>query len=195
MKDKIKEEIKALEQQAEELSNLREDVFNVKSDMTITAVGILLKKLDAGIEDLLVTTQEKDNYYDKDLCKTLKETTKELVDAFSKIQPPKVTVNSPVNIDLKPIQSIANDISKGQNDILTLLNKLNNGDKSGELYRLITAMIGRQDAIIEKAFQVVNYSPELKSIAEAINKKNSYVGEITQRNGNGFIHTFEIKPK
>ena len=143
MKDKIKEEIKALEQQAEEISNLREDVFNVKSDMTITAVGILLKKLDAGIEDLLVTTQEKDNYYDKDLCKTLKETTKELVDAFSKIQPPKVTVNSPVNIDLKPIQSIANDISKGQNDILTLLNKLNNGDKSGELYRLITAMIGR----------------------------------------------------
>jgi len=194
MKDKISEEIRKLQDQAEELSELREGVFNVKADMTVTAVGKLLESLDEGIDKLVVAAVDKDNYYDKELCNTLKETTKELVTAFSKIQPPQVKVTPTINVDLNPLRNAFTEISKGQNEIISLL-KRKDSDDSPELTRLITAMIGKQNAIIEKGNQVVDYSPQLKSIAEAINKKNAYEGEITKRNTNGFIQNFEIKAK
>jgi len=195
MKDKISEEIRKLQDQAEELSELREGVFNVKADMTVTAVGKLLESLDEGIDKLVVAAVDKDNYYDKELCNTLKETTKELVTAFSKIQPPQVKVTPTINVDLNPLRNAFTEISKGQNEIISLLKRKDDGDESPELMRLVMAMIGKQNAIIEKGNQVIDYNPGLKSIAEAINKKNSYEGEITKRNINGFIQNFEIKAK
>jgi len=195
MKEKISEEIKKLQEEAEELSELREGVFNVKADMTVTAVGLLLEKLNDGIESLVVASVEKDNYYDKELCNTLKETTKELVTAFSKIQPPQVKVTPNINVDLNPLKNAFTDISKGQNEIISLLKRVDDGDKSGELTRLITAMIGRQNAIIEKGNNVIDHTPQLKAIADALNNKKGYNGKILKRDNFGRLDTFEITPK
>jgi len=194
MKEKLSEEIKKLQEQAEELTELREDVFNAKADITVTAVGTLLERLNSGMEDLTNAALKKDNYYDKELCNTLKETTKELVTAFSKIQPPQVKVTPNINVDLNPLKNAFTEISKGQNEIISLLKRVDDGDKSGELTRLITAMIGRQNAIIEKGNNVIDHTPQLKAIADALANKTSWKGKV-QRNMQGFVDTFEITPK
>lgn len=194
MNEAIKKHREELESEMEQLQEVREDVLLVKADINLAGLSKLLSTLKDGIEELNENDQKKE-YYDKGLCGALKSTVTELVSAFSKIKQPVINVAAP-SIDFSQLKSIASDIS-GQNKVLVnLIERLNSTNDNGELYRLVTAMIGRQNAFIEKGFQAANYTDELKRIGDGLNKNPiEYAGKITKRTHDRLIDEFSIKPK
>lgn len=189
----LQKEKEKYDEAIEQIVEMQEDVLLKTSEITFKALGVLLNRLVEVSDDLLEVSVKKD-YFDKELSTTLKETITEAIIAFSKINPPTINVAAP-EINLQPIQSLAVEIKKQNENIIALLNKPN---QSEELQKLITAMASKQIAFLEKEFQQIDNTFELKYIGEGVNKKTSYVGVVTKRdfiNGMHLIQEFEINPK
>lgn len=115
---------------------------------------------------------DKSEYFDKDFnAKILKS----LDNVFKVISNFK---QSDIKIDLSPITSIATEIKKGNDSITDLVKQLNSGNTTGELFRMITAMIGKQNAFIEKGFSQIDYSEKLDAITNALSNKDSQIERL-----------------
>ena len=185
-----------LEEKAEEVAEIREDILQMQSDITIGSVISLMNKLDTSIGEFLEDSVKK-KYYDETLGGTIKSTIKELVSAFSKIKAPEVNVSPNISMDLSPLQASIDNMTGTTKKLSGLIEKMNNGDKSDELYRLIVAMINKQNIFTEKAVSQIDYSIPLQSISDALNKEKSEVawkGEILERDFKDRIKTWSIKP-
>lgn len=110
---------------------------------------------------------EKAEHFDKDFNTKL---LKSLDKVFSLISNFK---QSEVKIDLSPITAIATEIKKGNDTITDLIRQSNSGNTTGELFRMITAMVGKQNAFIEKGFSQIDYSAKIDSLIQAVSNKNN----------------------
>lgn len=110
------------------------------------------------------------NYFDKDFNKNISSSLTKIVGFLTQFK-------QDINIDLSPINSIAAEIKKQNETILTLLSKANNG-QSDEIYRLVSVLISKQSIFLERS-QQTDYSTELKKISEAISNKDNRVQELT----------------
>lgn len=173
----VKDEITNLMEEAEQLSDVKEDLFNVKSDLNIKAVGMLLQQLVKTNDELTEISANKE-YYDKDLCKTLNETVSQLVSAFSKIKAPTVTVNPNISVDLKPLQSSIDNVASTNKTLIDLISKISNGDKSNELYKLIISMVNQNNSFTGKAVEQISYKEDMAKLIEAINNSRPVVEKL-----------------
>lgn len=159
-----------------ELAKRRQDAAILQQIVEPLAEAI--EELSDSIKDAKNTEPlPEQNYFDKDLGKNVIEAIDKVFNVISKIKFPEQKA-----IDFAPLNTIATEIKKGNDNILELLNKPN---QSEELYRLITAMVGKQNIFLEKGFEQINYSKELTAITDAINKKENMVSDITFIYGEG----------
>lgn len=114
--------------------------------------------------DLLLENQINKDYYDADLGKNISKAVENAIAAFAKVKAPVINVAA---VDLKPLQSIAGDIAKGQSNLAGLIEKMNKGDKSDELYRLIIVTNNQVKGFLEKGFEQINYTDQLSKLIEA----------------------------
>lgn len=121
---------------------------------------------------------EKQEYFDKDFGKNV-------ILAIDKVfNLIKGFKQADVKIDLSPITAIAQEIKRGNDSILDLIKQSNSGNISGELFRMFTAMIGKQNALIEKGFIQIDYSSKIDSLIQAVGNKNN-IEEINFVYGEG----------
>lgn len=171
----IKKQIEELTEQAEALAEVREDVLVMNQEITAKVMVALFEKLSEAIDELMEGIAKKETAKDfgdvlkAALSTTLSETVTQI---FSSYKPGDFKPT--INVDLKPIQQTFADISKQNDAIASLLNKLLAGDggKSDELHKLITAMIGRQNVFLEKGMKQFDYTKELKAISDNLNKND-----------------------
>ncbi len=151
-------EIKALE-------DLNNKVTNNKAQFSMNAVGVLLKTFQEIASDIL-DNQEKTEHFDKDLGNKISESISKTISEFTKIKPPTVTVNPKIEVNLQPLESIAESIS-GQNEtIIELLKNIpqDNDDKYiVECYKLIVGMIAKNNQLVEKVFSQSDMPKEIES--------------------------------
>lgn len=172
----VKNQIDELLDEANELAEVKEDLFNAKADMTIKAVGILLEKLNDHFTDMAeIAANQK--YYDENIGATIKSDIQTLITTFSQIKTPEVKFEPKINVDFRPLQNIADKISESNQTIISLLNKFNTNPNE-ELQKLIVAMVGKNNAFLDKTFEKYDYTKQLQSIAEGMNKKNDRVEKI-----------------
>jgi hypothetical protein len=143
------EHISKLRQEAASLEVLRAKLSSDKAEFTPIALGILLEKLEDGLQDLI----DKDAY-DPKLGTKIAEAMERVLIQVSKIKPPTVTVTPNISLDLKPLQSIAGDISAQNKNLISVIEKNNN--KGDEVYRLVLSMIASQNTFIDKMITKVN---------------------------------------
>lgn len=117
-------------------------------------------------------------YYDKKLGENVSGAIQKLSTAISNFK------QAEVKIDLSPITAIAQEIKRGNDSILDLIKQSNSGNTSGELFRMITAMVGKQNAFIEKGFIQIDYSSKIDSLIQAVGSKNN-IEEINFVYGEG----------
>lgn len=151
-----------------------------KRRQDISVIQQIVEPLAEAIEELTETIQaaksevskEVPDYFDKDFNKNISASVTKIAGFLSQFK-------QDINIDLSPINSIATEIKKQNEAIISLLNK-SNSNQSDELYRLITAMVNKNNAFIEKGFQVADYSKQLQSISDALtNKEDNRVERLT----------------
>lgn len=129
---------------------------------------------------------EKQEYFDKDFNAKLITSLNKVFDIIKNLK------QSEVKIDLSPITGIAQEIKRGNDSIIDLIKQSNSGNTTGELFRMITAMVGKQNAFIEKGFSQVNYSDKIDSLIKAVGNKNN-IDEIIFVYGEGG-HVISAKP-
>lgn len=174
----IQKRIAEFQEEAVEYDEAREDALNAKTDFSVTAIGTLMTNLKEGVEEL-TECAAKAEYYDKELCTTLKDTVTKLVEAFSKIKAPTVNVAPPqVNIDLSSIHSIAESISTQNKSLIGLLDKVGSGNKSDELHRMIIDMVGKQNSFLSNAFKQADYTKQFEMIIQILKDSRPIVEKI-----------------
>jgi hypothetical protein len=181
MNNVLKKHIEALQAEAEEYADLQEDVLVMKTDITVSALAVLISSLKETFDDFLVNASETKSY-DEGLGKTIKESIAELVTVISK--QPDINISPKISVDIQPLQSIASEISKQSSTLINLVQKLDDNDKDDELYKLILSLVTKQNAFLEREMKQIDYSNQLKSISEGVSKKN-IVEKITITYGDG----------
>lgn len=170
----LQKQIDKFQEEAVEYNEAREDALNAKTDYSLVAIGNLMSNLAEGIDEL-TECATKAEYYDKELCNTLKATVTKLVEAMSKSKP---TVNVSSTVDLSAINSIAESISTQNKSLIGLLDKVGSGNKSDELHRLIVGMIGKQSAFLENAFKQIDYTMQFTQLISAIRETKPTIEKI-----------------
>lgn len=176
------------------LEGLKTELEFKKRKQDISAIQQMIEPLAEAIEELTsVITEVKNSavpvvpdYFDKELNKNLTGSIEKVAGAFQKFK-------QTINVDLSPITSIATEIQKQNQSIITLVNNLSKGNNSEELYRLITAMVGKNNAFLERAFMQVDYSSQLDKLNENVKKAVEWEGEVTERAYDGGVKKFKIK--
>lgn len=167
---------KAIGEEFEEMLEGETDLVNTKSNMTITVVGKLLQNFIEHLTDIAeIATNQK--YYDENLKSVIETAIEKVSTTFSQIKTPEVKFEPKINVDFKLLQPIFDKIYEGQNTIAALLNKFNSNPNE-ELQKLIVAMVGKNNAFLDKTFEKYDYTKQLQSIAEGMNKKNDRVEKI-----------------
>lgn len=181
----LQKQIKTFQEEAEEYSEAREDALNAKTDFSVAAIGALMEKLTDGIDDLAKSRIDSD----KELCSTLKDTITNLATAFSKLKSPTVNVEAPnISVDLSPIKLIADNISSQNKSLLGLVDKINNGNKSDELYKLVVALVDKQNTFLSTALKQVDYTDKLTQLISVLGQSKPLIDEIEIiRNNDGVL--------
>lgn len=150
-----------------ELAKRKQDisVFQQIVEPLAEAIEELVEAVKSGKEAL-----KQPDYFDKDFNKNISASINKIVGFLTQFK-------QDINIDLSPINSIATEIKKQNEAILTLLNKSDNG-QTDEIYRLVSALIGKQNIFLEKSNQA-DYSTQLQSISDALNKEDNRVERLT----------------
>lgn len=163
----VKKETEQLEDAAEKLAIVKEEVFDMKLDILSSAFGMLMTKVNESVDDWL-KIQAENGQNNRKFADQIKQSIERVITAVAQQKIPEVKVN----VDLAPIQSIASDISRQNETLIKLLNKLSMGDsgKSDELHRLIVAMISKQNMFLEREVQQFDYTKQLSAISESLNK-------------------------
>lgn len=176
----VQKQIDALLEEAEELSEVKEDLFNAKADMTITAVGMLLKTLDSHITDMgEIATKQKE--YDENLILVIKGTLTQIIDAFSKMAPPQIQVNPTINMDLKALEAPISKLTATNETLIQLANKLNNNPQHETLAKLIISILEKQNNFFDKEIKQMDYTELFKGMKEGLNKKAvEFKSEVTK---------------
>lgn len=151
-----------------ELEKRRKDVAILKQ--VLEPIEEAMSELKDALENSIKIEKKEQVYFDKDFNSSLVTSLDKLLSLIKSFKQPEF------KIDLSPITSIASEIKKGNDSIMELLSRPNQSD---ELYRMISAMVGRQNAFIEKGFTQVDYSAKFDALAEAINKKDDRVMELS----------------
>lgn len=118
-------------------------------------------------------------YFDKGLNKGISDSIDKLINAIKGF---KQAEQKP--FDLAPIISIGQELKRGTDAMIDLIKQSNSGNTSGELFRMITAMVGKQNAFIEKGFSQIDYSSKIDSLIQAVGSKNN-IEEINFVYGEG----------
>lgn len=183
-----KELIEENEQLADKLAIVKEEVFDMKADILGSAFAMLATKFNENIDDWLKVNSEKIEH-DKDFGDKLKQSIENVVTAIAQQKAPTIEFKPQVKVDMQPI---ANEISRQNEMMLKLLNKLSNVDntKTDELQRLILIMTQKQIHFLETEMKQFDYTDQLNLMAQ----KPEYTGKITKRDDSGRIDTWTMKP-
>lgn len=170
-----------------ELEAVNHDLSVQKNLYTPSMLGVLMKNLQDGISEL----NEKE-FYDEDMCKDLGGIIAKAIEAVAKTPPPKapvVNVTNTNNIDIKPLQSIASDITQQNKNLMAALEKSNNG--GGDIYRLVLQMLARQNDIVDKMVALAN-----KPVVKEVEKPKDLKRLVAKKDGYGnFTITEELVKK
>jgi hypothetical protein len=154
-----------------ELENLKADLSDKKVSFTPHALGLLMQTIRDGIEEMCDNQREQKNY-DDTLGKQIGEAVEKAITNFTKLPPqkaPVVNISSPqVNVDLKPLQSIASDITQQNKNLILALEKNNSSDL--EMCRLMSLMIQKQNTIIESMVSLLNKPEEVEKERPLVDK-------------------------
>ncbi len=161
-----------------ELAKRRQDISIFQQIVEPLAEAI--EELAGAIQTVKKEVVTQPDYFDKDFNKNVSSSISKIVGFLGQFK---------IDIDLSPINSIATEIKK-QNEVLI---RLLSESKSDEVYRLVVALIGKQTAFLEKSNQI-NYSTQLQSISDALNKKNNQVERLTITYGKYDDRINEIVP-
>lgn len=194
MNDLIKRK-KDIEEEFDELIEMENDLNNTKSNITISTIGVLLKKFNSSIGELLEVFANKDNY-DAKLKDAVESAIGQVADKFSQIQPPTINVAAPqLKFDIQPLQTIATKISEQNGTLINLINKFNNNQNEG-LYRLISSLVEKQNAFLEKEVKQFDYTKQLNAIETSLSKKTTeWEATVKSRDSLGGIEKLIIKSK
>lgn len=173
-----------LEEQNEKLASVKEDNFNLKIDILGSAFGMLMEKIFKTVDDWVTVNSEKVDE-SKGLAAQIKESVGKALEAIAEQKPPTIQFSPQVKVDLKELQPITTEISRQNDTVIKLLNKLTSGDggKSEELQKLIIAMIGKQNNFLDKVFTQNDYTKQLETISEGVNKKNDRIEKLVAKRG------------
>lgn len=185
----------------DEIKTLAGNVAEEKSLIAMDNLSRLMTAIRDGVEELL-DINEKKEYYDRDLGKQIGDAVERAIVVFAKVQPPKVTVNPGINVDLTPINNLALEVSNQNKNIILLLNNIGKDGGNGydeECYRLIVSMVQKNNSFVEKIFTQSDYSKQLGEISQAIQSTNEKPVpirlEITERDYSGRIKTAVFTPE
>jgi hypothetical protein len=147
------------------------EVAEKKSAFAVDKLSVLMKTINDGVEELL-DNQSKTEYFDKGLGKQIVDAVEKAITGFTKLPPqkaPVVNISSPqVNVDLKPLQSIANDITQQNKNLISALEKSNSSDS--DMCRLMSSMIQKQNTIIESMVSLLNKPEEVEKERPLVEK-------------------------
>lgn len=118
-------------------------------------------------------------YYDKKLGENVSGAIQKISTAITNF---KQAEQKP--IDFSPIISVVQEMKRGTDTLIDLIKQANSGNTSGELFRMITALVGKQNAFIEKGFSQIDYSSKIDSLIQAVGNKNN-IEEINFVYGEG----------
>lgn len=187
--DELKQNIKntmALAEQYEEagekLAIAKSEFVDMEGEIIVSALGMLMKKIYEVVDDWVKVNSEKVDQ-DKQLGDTIKKSVENVLTAISQKKEPTIEFKPQIKVDIQPI---ATEISKQNETMIKLLNKLDTG-KSDELQRLILAMTQKQIAFLEKGLQQHDYSKQLQLISDAISKNDDKLKELDVKYDQGRI--------
>lgn len=186
----FKKQIAELTEQAEALAEVREDVVVMNQEITAKVMVALFEKLSEAIDELMEGIAKKETAKDfgEVLKAALSTTLSETVSQIFKSYKPG-DFKPTINVDLRPIQQTFADIASQNSAIEKLLNILLVGDggKADELHRLIAAMVEKQNTFLEKGIKQYDYTKELKSISEGVNKNDRIIERLDVKRDNNLI--------
>lgn len=146
------------------------EVAEKKSAFAVDKLSILMKTINDGVEELL-DNQSKTEYFDKGLGKQIVDAVEKAITGFTKLPPqkaPVVNVSPQVNVDLKPLQSIASDITQQNKNLISALEKSSSSDS--DMCRLMSSMIQKQNTIIESMVSLLNKPEEVEKEKPRVEK-------------------------
>lgn len=203
MSNKLEKHIEGVMEKVAEAAEVNAALDRENLEVTAKVLAGLLEKLNSTVDELLDKNGSKKNieYYDKSLAENLKGALKEAVTEFAKIKAPQVTVNPNISVDLSQIKSIASVITEQNAALMGLVKKIGEGDNSQELYRLIVAMVGKNNAFLDKGIKQVNYTEDINKIVGEINvigqtlsTPKSWEATITKRDWKDRVEKIIFKP-
>lgn len=174
MSKELEQHIESMQQRAMEMAESREDILQTQSDITMIMLGNLMIKLGDSIDDM-VEGVIKNNSAVSGLGEIIKKTIGGVIEEFMKQKPPQVTVNPTINVDLKPMIGIANEISSQQKTFIELVKKMSITEpgsiKYEALVALSTEVMKGISELLKKGFQQVDIRPELQQIIQLVSNK------------------------
>jgi len=189
--NELDKQISDLQKQAAELAEVKEDIFNLKADFNMNAIGVLMSKLSETVDELLEGVGKKE-YYDKELAGTIKTTLTEIASKFAEIKAPIVNVNPNISVDLKPLQAIAEEVANQNKTIIMLLSTARKDD-GGVFEKQLLQLVDNNNKFIAKVFQQADYTNVLQEISTTIKEKKERIELIkVQRDEHGRAET--LKP-
>lgn len=168
--NELEKQIESLQKHAAELAEVKEDIFNLKVDFSMNAIGVLVTKLSDTIEELLEGVSKKD-YYDKDLSGVIKTTLSEIAKTFSEIKAPTVNISPNISLDLKPLETIAEEIANQNKNIIALLGATGKDD-DGIFEKQLLQLVENNNKFIEKV-QQADYTKVLQEISNNLRKEQT----------------------
>lgn len=165
----MNETSKHIEQAKKELAELeivRGELAVQKQLFTPTMLGVLMENIQEGLDELVGKS-----FYDKDFSEKFIKSINNTIEAFTKQKTPEVKISNTVNVDLKPLQAIANDITKQNERLLSMLDTLSKGNSSADLHGMITGLVNKQVALLEKTETEIDYTEKLSELIAAVKEQ------------------------
>lgn len=190
----IEQQIEKYNEQLQELREVRNDAFNEKSDITISALGILLSELKSYIADLLEMAVRK-NEDDKSVSGLIESKIEKAIEIFSRIQPATINVTPQLKFDLSLLQPALSKLGDQNNTLINLISKYNN-NQNDNLLKLITSLVERQINFLDTEFKQIDITKELTEIKQAINNRPIEIkSTVTKRSNDNLRLVEEITSK
>lgn len=188
----MEEELAIIREQKKIANKARtEDVAILKQ--TLEPVEEKLDNVSESIENLISflegigKNKEDREYFDKELGTIISASVDKLFNVIKNFK------QAEIKIDLSPITSIASEIKKGNDNILQCLNR---PDQSAEVYKMVSSMIAKQNAMYDKFMSMKEAEKtEVQHTVEKEEKKNTEWEFTVIRNQSGSFNKVIAKSK
>lgn len=170
--------LKELDDQAKAMAQTEEDMVQMGININASALNGVVKLFSDGVDAIVKDNKDK-KYFDETLGDKMKECLDAAVQAILNQKAPEVKFNPNINVDLKPVLSIAAEIQK-QNEIMLLMMKRveaseGNEEKRDALITLTLGVITSTNDFLKKGLKQIDYTEQLNEIASKMGNDSNKI--------------------